>query len=357
MMAHEPKLAPSRPRLAWSAARVWRDVHRRLRALAVVTVCMALGAGLADRTGAAPAARELGAGEVAIFYYPWYGTPLQDGAWQHWQQNGNTPPREIASGWFPVRGPYSSSDAAIVRAQMREIAATGVQKVIVSWWGEGSAEAARLPLVSNAARAVGLSVAVHVEPFAGRTPAVLLPSLRSFAAAGITDVYVYDSTSSPDAEWHALSAQVPQMRLFANTNLPGKARAGGFAGLYTYDVRIYDGSSFPRMCASARKLGLVCAPSVGPGFDARRATGEPRVRARENGATYDRMWRGAIRAAADVVTITSYNEWHEGTQIEPAQAVGPPYLSYDGAYGLKGRAAQRAYLDRTALWVSRYSGR
>ena len=61
------------------------------------------------------------------------------------------------------------------------------------------------------------------------------------------------------------------------------------------------------------------------------------------------MWRGAIRAAADVVTITSYNEWHEGTQIEPASAVGPPYSSYDGAYGLTGRAAQRAYLDRTAV--------
>ena len=66
------------------------------------------------------------------------------------------------------------------------------------------------------------------------------------------------------------------------------------------------------------------------------------------------MWRAAIRARADVVTITSYNEWHEGTQIEPAVAVGRPYDSYDGAYGLNGRAAQRAYLDRTAYWASRY---
>ena len=66
------------------------------------------------------------------------------------------------------------------------------------------------------------------------------------------------------------------------------------------------------------------------------------------------MWRCAVRAAAAVVTITSYNEWHEGTQIEPAKEVGGPYESYDGAYGLTGRAAQRAYLDRTAEWVHRY---
>ena len=48
------------------------------------------------------------------------------------------------------------------------------------------------------------------------------------------------------------------------------------------------------------------------------------------------MWRAAIRAGADGVTITSYNEWHEGTQIEPARArpaalQRPRLQSYDGA--------------------------
>jgi hypothetical protein len=299
----------------------------------------------------------VGAGEVAIFYYPWYGTAARDGGWQHWQQHGNAPPSQIASGWFPVRGPYSSSDPAVVRAQMREIASIGVQTVIVSWWGPGSVEAARLPAVARAARAAGLRVALHVEPFAGRTPALLEPELRAFAISGITDVYVYDSSTTPDSDWRALNERLPGVRLFANTSLPGKAEAGGFAGLYTYDVYIYDGSSFPRMCASARMRGLLCAPSVGPGYNALRATGDTRVRNRAGGATYDHMWRGAVRAAADVVTITSYNEWHEGTQIEPAKAVGAPYASYDGAYGLVGRAAQRAYLDRTAYWVRRYHDR
>jgi glycoprotein endo-alpha-1,2-mannosidase len=318
----------------------------------------ALIVGAADARIAGNAATgAAGVGEVAIFYYPWYGTVARDGAWQHWQQHNNTPPAQIASGWFPARGPYSSSDPVVVRAQMREIAAIGVQTVIVSWWGPGSVEDARLPAVIQAARTAGLRVALHVEPFTGRTAALLESEIKGFAARGITDFYIYDSTTTPDADWRALNERLQGVRLLANTALPGKAEAGGFAGFYTYDVYIYDGSSFPRICASARLLGLLCAPSVGPGYNALRATGDTRVRSRSGGATYDHMWRSAVRARADVVTITSYNEWHEGTQIEPAKAVGAPYASYNGAYGLVGRAARRAYLDRTAYWIRRYHER
>ncbi len=316
----------------------------------VALVLVASGSGTARPAAAA----RTSARDIAIFYYPWYGTPARDGAWQHWQQHGNEPPARLASDWFPARGAYSSSDPAVLTAQMREISAAGVRTVIISWWGPDSVEAARLPAVSAAARAFGLHVALHVEPYQGRTPAALEPVIAGFVAAGITDFYVYDSTTASDAEWRSLNHALEGARLFANTGLPGKALAGGFAGLYTYDVYLYSGGSFPRICASARAHGLLCAPSVGPGYEARRATGDPRVKPRQDGATYDAMWRQAIRARADVVTITSYNEWHEGTQIEPAKAVGPPYASYENAYGLVGRAAQDAYLNRTAEWAGRF---
>ena len=65
------------------------------------------------------------------------------------------------------------------------------------------------------------------------------------------------------------------------------------------------------------------------------------------------MWKAAVRAGADVATITSYNEWNEGTQIEPA-CPREGYESYDGAWGEQGIAAERAYLNRTRLWTSRF---
>jgi hypothetical protein len=291
--------------------------------------------------------------EVAIFYYGWFGTPDRDGEWRHWNQRGAQPPYDVAASFYPARGPYSSADAAVLAAHMREIASAGVDTVVASWWG-GTDRAIRE--VAAAAAKRGLRVAVHLEPYGGRTVETVAADLAQLRALGIRDVYVYDSVAIPDDEWARLNAGVSDMRVFANTPLAGRAKAGGFAGLYTYDVLLYDGRLFPRMCEQAQRLGLLCAPSVGPGYDARNATPDERVRDRRDGARYDAMWHGALSAGADIVTITSYNEWHEGTQIEPARAAGGGgrYACYDGAWGLTGRQAETAYLDRTAFWAAQY---
>jgi hypothetical protein len=147
------------------------------------------------------------------------------------------------------------------------------------------------------------------------------------------------------------AAAPPTLRLLAGTKLAGFAAAGKFTGIYTYDFLTYNGGSFARICAEAHALHLLCAPSVGPGYDGTRA-GEPPVRRpRRNGATYDALWDAALKAAPDVISITSFNEWGEGTQIEPA-VPRPGYASYDGAWGVFGPAAETAYLTRTAYWAA-----
>jgi glycoprotein endo-alpha-1,2-mannosidase len=304
---------------------------------------------------AAGAERPSGADRAAIFYYPWYSTPAKDGRWAHWYVEHEGKP-VLSTPYFPTRGLYSSSNARIVLAQMREIAASGVGTVVVSWWGFDSPEHDRLLMVEEAATRLGMEVAIHVEPYRARTPVRAAEDIaRLRDEGGFTDFYLYDADRDPAAAWAEALGALSGVRIFGHTTLAGRARASGFDGLYTYDVVTWNGALFRRLCAQAHAAGLLCAPSVGPGYDARLATRHDVVRSRVDGRTYDRMWKTALRANADIVTITSYNEWQEGTQIEPARAAaGMP--SYEGAWGKSGVAAQRAYLAATAAWIERLGG-
>jgi glycoprotein endo-alpha-1,2-mannosidase len=313
---------------------------RRLR-LPLLALALLLGLPAVAQAGGKPAS--------AIFFYPWYSNLRHDGDYAHWTQGGHQPPFDVASHFYPARGAYSSSDPRVLRAQMRDIATAGVDQVVSSWWGIGSAEDVRLPAVIRAARRRGLDVAVHLEPYLGRTVETIANDLVYLRNLGIRDVYVYRARDFTAEEWWPVTTQPTGMRLFAQTSHVGFAARAFFAGFYTYDIVVYGGAKFARLCEQAHERGILCAPSVGPGYAA-RATDDPQVKPRLDGATYDCMWRAATNADADIVTITSYNEWGEGTQIEPA-GHGGRYESYDGAYGLRGRAAERAYIMRTRYWT------
>ena len=222
----------------------------RARGYACAAAPPGRGAGMGVLLRALPLAR---AGTVAIFYYPWYGTPAADGAWQHWDQNGHRPPADLYSSFFPALGPYSSSDPAVVERQMTQIAPAGVDEVVVSWWGRGSAEDARLPLVVAAARRHGLLVGDPPRALPGPLgrPPSRSTSATSPRSASATSTSTTRATS-PAADWAAVRAQVPStMRLFAGTEKVGFAAAGRFDGVYTYDFITNTGAKFARLCAQA----------------------------------------------------------------------------------------------------------
>jgi len=302
---------------------------------------------------------------VATFYYPWYARADRDGAWRHWDQGGHTPPDDIGSDYYPLRGAYSSTDPAVVGSQMGDLAASGIDEAVVSWWGRGSFEDGALPGVLAAARARGVSVGVHLEPYPGRTAATVGADLAYLQGLGVDDVWVYEATSMAADALAAVNDAFPAVRTMAETGDRVAVRNGTFArwaagahfrGVYLYDAVHYEGADLVAFCGTARSVGLVCAPVAAPGFLSVRAGPVPVRRSREDGATYDRRWMGVLGSRPDLVAITSYNEWHEGSQIEPAvpKCLDPTfcYLTYDGAYGTTGIAASYAYLNRTWFWTA-----
>jgi hypothetical protein len=310
-------------------------------------------------------------GKVAVFFYPWYATMAHDAHWRHWEQAGHAPPGDIGANFYPARGVYSSLDPAVLTAQAKDMAAAGVDRVVSSWWGRGDFEDWKLPENIAAMRGAGLEFAIHLEPYVGRSPATVTADLAYLRTFGIRDIYLYQVDDRPAEEWAPVVAAFPDLRFFAESGNLGSmtngtfaryAAAAGFDGVYTYDPVRYGPPELASTCAWARQYRLLCAPSVAPGYDGRRAKPwDSRVVDLAGGRRYDDMWAWALAAGADDVTVTSWNEWHEGTQIEPARpycfADGFCSPGYDGAYGRTGPAAERAYLDRTAYWAATFRAR
>jgi len=307
------------------------------------------------------------AAEVAVFYYPWYGRLDRDSEWRHWEGNGHMPPADFAANFAPARGLYSSNDPSVLSAQMADIAAAGIDVVVTSWWGRGSFEDKALPGVMAAAASRGMRVAVHVEPYVGRSVATIEQDVAYLRSLGVRDVWLYSIQGLPAGELAAARSRIGgDIRIMGSSTSPAAVRSGAFAafaqaagldGIYTYDAVRYAPSDFATVCATARQSNLLCSPSVSPGYLASRTKpGDAQIVARDGGARYDATWSGALDAAPDTVSITSYNEWHEGTQIEGAVPFcfpdGVCSPGYEGAYNISGEASQGAYLGRTSLWSS-----
>lgn len=93
-------------------------------------------------------------------------------------------------------------------------------------------------------------------------------------------------------------------------------------------------------------------PSVGPGYidETVRPWNTANTRHRRHGNYYEVAWRTALKSQPSIISITSFNEWHEGTQIEPAEPKRTEkftYLDYEpeGPY---------FYLNLTNYWIRKF---
>ena len=89
-----------------------------------------------------------------------------------------------------------------------------------------------------------------------------------------------------------------------------------FVFVHFLDFRINFSARTPYL--EAYKMDFI--PSVGPGYEdtAVRPWNKVHTQKRENGDYYSVYFQKAISLRPKFITVTSFNEWHEGTQIEPA---------------------------------------
>jgi hypothetical protein len=78
---------------------------------------------------------------------------------------------------------------------------------------------------------------------------------------------------------------------------------------------------------STYSRNMTFVATVVPGFNNTAVQSESRVIDRREGSYYDLYWLVAKACSPDGYAITSFNEWHEGTEIEPSREYGYQYIS------------------------------
>ena len=336
--------------------------------------------------------------EVHAYYYAWYGNPAHDGAYSHWTHprqlaNGTEGPKRVApddpgvAAW-PQLGLYSSNDLNTIDTQMRQIHEAGIDVAIVSWWGQGSAADAALPHILDKAALHNVRVTVVMEPnwnsideFVGRIHYLIdkygayKAWYRNTASGNRPMLYTYDPlwrhrniTPLPTQQaWRDQLAANGAKTLrgtaydtiiiaqVENDTDVGFAAHAGFDGVTTY-LANFDLNNFPGIARAASDYGIAFIPSVGPGYDDTRirpwnAAG---IRKRDVGNYYTNMVAVASQENPRIIAVTSFNEWHEGTQIEPAvdhTTTGGVVFNGYGTLGPDG------YLKLTKQWADEFRAR
>lgn len=341
--------------------------------------------------------------KVHVFYYAWYGSPSVDGEWWHWNHEyippwdkndhkkyptGHHQPdkADIGANFYPSLGPYSSKDPAIISAHMSMMAKANLGVVALSWYPPGQADEhgppsdKMVPALLDAALDRGLKVCLQIEPYEGRDVTNLRKHLIYVQQAYgshpayykvkvgsrlLPLFYLYDSYRIVPDQWARLLSPRGDLTV-RNTDLDGlfigllvefkhrsDIKQAGFDGFYTYFASngFSYGSSWKNwksLASYAFKSSMMFIPSVGPGYvDTRvRAWNGKNTQSRGGGSYYDTAWRSALTAPAKWVSVTSFNEWHEGTQIEPAMEKECEGYKYEDYSPL----SPQYYLELTDKW-------
>ena len=325
---------------------------------------------------------------VLAFYHPCHGTPWGPSKeWKGWDSRvfpGKYDPskmsgerREIASGDYPLIGPYDTSDPEIVRWHMKLARAAGIDGLIVSWWKSPKPDKlydwqASLfeKVILPSAESEGMKVCVldeyahyaedfdalvsrasdHLPGFAAHpaylrvndqpvwfvyqvgddwlTPPKALEYCRAVEKKVGPVYWIFDRMRAvptdepgfPDGmrlKAEDLWLAIPEIDCVGSRGLYGHVRATGYE-----EQRLL----FEDYTQSVRASGKAVMLPISPGRSNFAASDEPIIVSRRDGAQYRDSIRAAKAAGPDIIAVRSFNEWQEMTGIEPSTTYRDPFM-------------------------------
>jgi hypothetical protein len=264
----------------------------------------------------------------AAFYYPWFP--------QGWSQQG----QPLFTNYTVTRGQYSSSDTAIVAAQIADMQYAGIKVGIASWFGQGTVTDQHWPSMIQAAAGTGFGWAPYYEPEGISDPppqqisddlfylwSTYQSALTTINGKGML-VFVYNADDPTTAKgcdtvarWtqaRQLLAQQHSVDLYIDLKVfPGYTScAGTIDGWHQYGPA--------SAVADFSKAPGDGSYSISPGYWKSGATyGTSPFLARDR-SRWQASIASMVASGARWQLITTFDEWGEGTAIESSSGCRNP---------------------------------
>jgi len=307
-------------------------------------------------------------GKVYAFYYPWYGNlkgPSQEPF--HWDYYTNEYIQTSTD--YPLFGPYDSYDPRIIRAHIALAQQAGIDGFIASWWGPNSFEDKALTTILDIAEEMDFEASAYYESVRTMTQQQVTSEMEYLIdnygdqpaflhESGEPVVFVYvPSYKNRDVEFWLQVRETVENQHGPITLIADHGDRDLFPAFEAFHMYIYTGAQSYIVFSEAQQridigftgsaeeninslkdgenLLLYKKPffvTVNPGFWFYRKGPGDLLAERDNGEKYADNWDTALELDAHTVLITSWNEWHEGTEIEPSREHGFEYLGYTRDY-------------------------
>ncbi|MEA2574045.1 MAG: hypothetical protein QOH93_1343 [Chloroflexia bacterium] len=311
--------------------------HSTLRGLITLAALLAVLPGMTPATHAAPSATVAGEKLVLAFYYMWYGPGAFDGG-----RTAGVP-----------KAPYISDKTDVIERQVKEAKGAGIDAFISSWTGNGTETDRNFPALLDAAARNNFRATIYFETNNVMQHGDVVSQLRSVLERfgnhpaflrwnGKPVIFFWRPEALGDAAtWRSVRQKVdPGNTQVWSVDTVDGAYLDAFDTVHLFSAGKWDANTDvastqnrwrAKIDAYNKQNGTqrLWAAGAMPGWDDSKnvqPNNPVKVIPRKDGALYEENWRAAIASNPEWITVTSWNEWFEGSQIEPGADYGTRYL-------------------------------
>ncbi len=278
--------------------------------------------------------------QVFAFYYPWYS--------DNWFSNGKP-----VVAHKPVLGFYSSRDREILKKHILMAKEAEIDGFLVSWWIRNSPIDENLRRLVPLCESLKLKFTIYLESATSLSDLIedlkyidsLYAKSPSFLKIdGLPVIFIFSRVIEQLSLSALRTVKSPFLFItygYAPSNLEGFF---GFHEYFPWELDLAKGGNRFRLASqiAQAKDKIYCAPVI-PGYDDRAFRQPGSLIDRNNGKFYQKSWKVALKTNPDWILITSFNEWFEGTEIEPSREFGDFYLKLTAHYAKLFKKRKDAY--------------